>query len=339
MSGVPFGIKNFSKFDPEEYPPNEFYQNVQSEKLQYTIVKYLFHSEQFLKFWNEINNVGIKKSMRIIVQIGTIEATLRGKYFLENGKSVLLDKKLLLKSVKSTKFYPSDYKWKMMRNLNYKSNIKVVESDCLEEGIKLKRNKLNPCVLIMASSSHPGGGYRKGSGAQEENLFRRTNLYQCMEDPYQLYPEKSWSYPLAEFGGLYIKDSIVFREGELKGYKFMEQTESISFIASYSYSNPPTETVNNELRISSKFVKHFKKKIDAIFNIAIENGHDCIVLSAFGSGAYGVPPKHMAEIFKQSIKEIDGYFKEIVFAIYDDHNTMKDHNPEGNLKPYLSVFQ
>jgi len=51
----------------------------------------------------------------------------------------------------------------------------------------------------MASASHPGGGYRKGAGAQEENLHRRTNLFQCLEDPYQLV-NRSWSYPLPQFG-------------------------------------------------------------------------------------------------------------------------------------------
>jgi uncharacterized protein (TIGR02452 family) len=52
----------------------------------------------------------------------------------------------------------------------------------------------------MASRSNPGGGYRKGSGAQEENLFRRTNLFHCMDDPYKIFPEKDWEYPLPEYG-------------------------------------------------------------------------------------------------------------------------------------------
>lgn len=44
------------------------------------------------------------------------------------------------------------------------------------------------------------GGYRKGAGAQEENLHRRTNLYACTDDPYLENPNRRWSYPLAEFG-------------------------------------------------------------------------------------------------------------------------------------------
>ncbi|CAF4704024.1 unnamed protein product, partial [Rotaria magnacalcarata] len=33
----------------------------------------------------------------------------------------------------------------------------------------------------MANQTNPGGGYRKGDGAQEENLLRRSNYYQSLD--------------------------------------------------------------------------------------------------------------------------------------------------------------
>lgn len=33
-----------------------------------------------------------------------------------------------------------------------------------------------------------------------ENLTRRTNLFQCLEDPYGSDKGREWSYPLPEFG-------------------------------------------------------------------------------------------------------------------------------------------
>lgn len=57
-------------------------------------------------------------------------------------------------------------------------------------------------------------------------------------------------------------------------------------------------------------------------------------------GAYGNPPRHIAELFKQVIEEeeYEHYFRFIVFAIFDDHNASKAHNPSGNAQPFMDVF-
>eukprot|EP01080_Neovahlkampfia_damariscottae_P005020 gene5020-8618_t len=301
---VPFGIQNPSKTIPDSLPPDEIYENCLSEKYQHQLKKYIFSEEQYIKFYEKYDKeykTAFKRAMRIMIQIGTIEACLRGKYYLPNGENVHLNLKNMLKSVKSTKMY--NYKTTKFKSHSgsHKTKIMVIEGDCLESGIWLKeKKKLNPIVLIMASSNHPGGGYLKGAGAQEENLFRRTNLFQCTEDPYQLFQKKSWDYPLPEYGGLYIQNATAFRHSEKKGYKFMKTPQEISFVASYSYKLPPIEiSKDNEERISSSIIPSFLKKMESIFEIALENGHDSIVLSAFGCGAYCCPPKHIAELFKQ----------------------------------------
>lgn len=89
-------------------------------------------------------------------------------------------------------------------------------------------------------------------------------------------------------------------------------------------------------------------------SIAVDNGHDAIVLSALGCGAYGNPPEHMARLFKEVIsKEFDRAFKHISFAIIgntkfhsnplisfiEDANSQKKHNPEGNFIPFQKVFE
>ena len=38
-----------------------------------------------------------------------------------------------------------------------------------------------------------------GAGAQEENLHRRTNMFQCLEDPYNhIKGQRNWSYPISD---------------------------------------------------------------------------------------------------------------------------------------------
>jgi len=65
-----------------------------------------------------------------------------------------------------------------------------------------------------------------------------------------------------------------------------------------------------------------------------------LVLSAFGRGAFANPPNHVAELFKEVFSENEflGFFRHIVFAIYEDSNSGKEHNPNGNVLPFLEVF-
>lgn len=45
-----------------------------------------------------------------------------------------------------------------------------------------------------------------------ENLTRRTNYFQCLDDPYGVtLKTRKWNYPLPEFGGIYSRDVYVFR--------------------------------------------------------------------------------------------------------------------------------
>ena len=157
----------------------------------------------------------------------------------------------------------------------------------------------------MASRNSPGGGYIAGSGAQEENLHRRTSLFHCLEDPYRLDSQRNWSYPLPEFGGAYSPNVPTFRSAESKGYAFLPEVEFLSFVSVAAYSNPSTHTPSNskEELLTSKVAQDTKRKIKAIFSIALEYGHDAIVLSAFGCGAYRNPPAHMARLFSEVIKQ------------------------------------
>ncbi len=83
-----------------------------------------------------------------------------------------------------------------------------------------------------------------------------------------------------------------------------------------------------------------KEKIRTILRIAGKYNHDSLVLSAFGCGAFANPPNHVAELFKEVFSEDEffGFFRNIVFAIFEDHNSEKEHNPMGNVLPFLEVF-
>ena len=83
-----------------------------------------------------------------------------------------------------------------------------------------------------------------------------------------------------------------------------------------------------------------RNKIRTIFNVALYWKNDSLVLAAFGCGAYGTPPEEMAKLFKEVMNErLYKYaFKKIVFAVLDDHNAHREHNPEGNFIPFKRIL-
>jgi uncharacterized protein (TIGR02452 family) len=220
---------------------------------------------------------------------------------------------------------------------SYRTKVCVKVGDCIQAAIILKEQyNLKPLVLNMACAGKPGGGYKGGAGAQEENLFRRSNYYQILEDPDKFDKDRTWKYPLDEFSAVYSPSVTVFRESEGEGYRFLPYPIDISFIAMPAYNSPTI--IDNQL--TEKYAENTKQKMRIIFHIALVNGHDSLVLSAMGCGAFKNPPRHIALLFKEVMEEeaFSGKFKYLVFAIIDDGNTGKAHNPQGNIVPFLDVF-
>lgn len=128
--------------------------------------------------------------------------------------------------------------------------------------------------------------------------------------------------------------------------------EAFNFLVS-AYSNPPVETLpTGKVVLSKKIAQLTKRKMHAIFDIALHNGmqehgatqhiiysfaagHDCVVLGAFGCGAYSNPASHVAQIFAEAIANFHVAFKVIAFAIIDAKTTM---NPEGNLAAFAETL-
>lgn len=227
--------------------------------------------------------------------------------------------------------------------------VEVVNQDCILAARELVEQGLNPAVLNMASLYHPGGGVLDGSGAQEEDLCRRStlavSLYQFSltggihGDLAQLagVERRSDRYPMDNtYGGIYSPGITFFRGTKDEGYVMQENpfAAAVISVASLNY-NPKhghSQLENGKIPEADKPV--LKEKIRTILRIGFINGHDSLVLGALGCGAFCTPPAQMARLFHEVMAELEfeGRFQRIVFAIIDSPHS-------NNFKPFYKEFQ
>lgn len=249
----------------------------------------------------------------------TKDCVIKGSYIKGDGSIQIIESCKIL----SIKFCVNPE----FERQNFGTVFKVYDGDCLDAGVWLKRS-FNPVVLNMANNEKPGGGVEYGAGAQEESIFRRTDYFLHLNQ--SLYPIN---------GAIYSPEVTVFRHSEANHYEFINEPLKISMIACAAIRHPTLINSDTGVNYSEIDQTNMCLKAELILATALHFGHDAIVLSAFGCGAFRNPPQRVAEIFKHLLTStFVNCFKIVVFAIFNDHNSRKNGG-EGNVIPFESVFQ
>ncbi|CAK9113414.1 unnamed protein product [Durusdinium trenchii] len=176
-------------------------------------------------------------------------------------------------------------------------------------------------VLNMANRHSPGGGYRKGSRAQEEDLFRRTTLSNGLVQEYGA----SVSYPMEEFAPIISCDVLAFRGSEQEGYPLRPDPVRIDVLSVAAYNGSRRGGQEESFHVLEKggdvfseegFVRTLRN-IAGLLEAAAVHGADHLILGALGCGAFGNNPKQVAGIFKTLLPAFAGHFKTVDFAILE----------------------
>ena len=222
-------------------------------------------------------------------------------------------------------------------------SVEVCNEDSLCAAQRLTEEGFRPVVLNFANRRTPGGGVLDGSGAQEESIFRRTNvflsLYQfhCNGELFDV-PQRPERYPLdRETGGVYTPDAIVFRGPESEGCPFLAHPFRTS-VATVAALNRPDLADLDEL--APDMVPPTLSRMRSIFRIALLHGHDALILGAWGCGAFRNPPRHIARLFHDVMREDEfrDRFAKIVFAIIERKGVDDRPHSRGNLRAFQEEF-
>ncbi len=186
-------------------------------------------------------------------------------------------------------------------------------------------------ILNFANPVEPGGGVLCGANAQEEYLCRASNLYNCLN----CYQAKPWyeyhksildknqfhSMFLATDRIIYSKDITIIRKDvgyqpdNLKPF-YQEYTDDwlqadIITCAAPFFRDSKYTLPNGDLE------QIFIRRIKNIFETAIENKVQLLVLGAFGCGAFHNPPTVVASAFRQVLLDNRYFhaFENVIFAV------------------------
>jgi uncharacterized protein (TIGR02452 family) len=186
------------------------------------------------------------------------------------------------------------------------THVEVTPEDSLVAGQRLHAAGFNPCILNFADDLDAGGVVDNGNSAQEESLWRRTNL--CATQLQSFYPLVQAPAGVQE--GIYTPLATVFKGPEPECADLAHPWPA-AFIAVPGLKYP---RVNHQKMVCLDDMMAMRAKIELIFQAAKEAGHDSLVLGALGCGVWRAPPRQMAEIFRALCAQYNGVFRHITFA-------------------------
>ncbi len=196
---------------------------------------------------------------------------------------------------------------------------------------------LLPLVLDMANPDKVGGDPGHAT-TQEETLCRQSTLYSGLMR--QAGSGNNYITPLGN-GGIFVPHVQFFRSEPKDGYAFITPIVCDVF-ASAAYNCNPAHKAGihgsgyNRPTTSEEYSKGTMEKMRVMCRAAVLNKNDCLILSAFGCGAYKNNPHTIAGLYKivLSESEFQGAFKRVVFAIKDPLSSL----PSTNCEIFQKIF-
>lgn len=170
--------------------------------------------------------------------------------------------------------------------------------------------------LNFASAKNAGGGFLRGSEAQEESLARSSALYPCLLAAPEYYGRnRAGNTALYLDLAIWSPDVPFFRDDE---GALLEEPYLASVITAPA-PNAGAVAVNEPSR-SSEVEPTLRRRAAFVLRIAAAMGVQRFVLGAWGCGVFRNDAQLVALVFRELLGdggEFSSVFEEVVFAIYD----------------------
>ena len=229
-------------------------------------------------------------------------------YYLSDGKQIecrshfttefLTEKLLEIVCLKSGSFEPKYV---------------IVNESVVDTVVKFGGNRCG--VLNFASAKNPGGGFLKGSLAQEEALAASSDLYNSQLQAHELYDiNRSCRTALYTHNMIYSQGITFIRDGKLK---FLSSSVTANVLTAPAVN--AGAYYKNERSNKTTVLTVMEQRIRYILNLFASKGDRTIILGAYGCGVFGNDVVDVANTFRNLLIDVgmEKHFEHIVFAVYD----------------------
>lgn len=244
----------------------------------------------------------------------TLHIVERGLYFGKNGTRVDL-RPDLREAQRRTRYYAAVETLPTPDPGKHPTQFRVVNDTTLAALLELTDRGFNPVALNFASATRPGGGWLSGAEAQEEHLCRSSALESCLRgQPAYFRPPRSSLY---ESWVIYSPAVPVFRDSH--GH-LLDAPWRAAFVTSPAPNQRAWLERGGELK---RVTEEFSERGSRVLAVAATQGHDAVVLGAWGCGVFGCDPREVAHTWHRLLftGPYRGVFREVVFAVLDSTPT------------------
>lgn len=262
--------------------------------------------------------MGYLKDKRIEIFKDTIDTCCTNKKLINSINYSIINQRLFLAND------VIDCKTSNIRN----GGVVVSSKRTLEASENYAKQGKKVCVLNFASARNPGGGVKNGSNAQEESICRCSTLYPCLNTDEMYYNFYKRHRQLK--GTLYNDDciytpSIKVIKTDTKLPELLEEDQwwDVDVITCAAPNLSSTHEIanvsNDELRVI------YNNRFSRIFELAVMNGVDILILGAFGCGCFKNDPKLVADVFAKLTKRYSKCFDVVEYAVPFTNNDKNNY--------------
>ena len=190
------------------------------------------------------------------------------------------------------------------------ARVTVVDATATQAVLENGRGYAQFCDLALldfASFVNPGGGYIRGSLAQEEQLCADSFLYNVLKEKRSWYQENRRRNINCELyrNRALVVPAVRFERGKMHAYA------DVLVVAA-----PNAKRARDEYGIKDERIETaLRDRIRFALALCDEIGRTKLVAGAFGCGNFGCPTETVAEIFREELASGEWGMREVVFAV------------------------